>query len=287
MTDDERIEEFIREWALRAEMEGGGTAIFVGIVGSRGMGLAHAGSDWDVTGFYLRPPLEYLTTKHTKPGHLFTFKMAGGEFHFHDFRRVLQLLLDSNPTMLESLQTTLVVQETPLIGQLREWAAANYSPIKLVHHYGSIVKEHVRRYIANRQRVERKEVLHAVRAAVCAYHVLYQKAIPPLDVRRLVNDTTLDPQVRLRAVELLNMPPGEIVPNAYLLHWLNDVIGLYRGMADEAGHGTLDTLARQRLDDLFRLALAESYGRYLDLEGTAPNARQLSRSPGPQRAAVQ
>src|SRR5438128_11237497 len=83
------------------------------VIGSRAYGLHTATSDFDLRGWYLAPTQAFLHLTESPPEQLeFAVSHTDNEVYW-ELRKYLKLLVDCNPTLLETLYTSLIQFSTP------------------------------------------------------------------------------------------------------------------------------------------------------------------------------
>lgn len=117
-------------------------------VGSRAWGLAGPASDYDVGVLFRQDPLSYATVD----GYRATIEGSRGDVELRcwNVKRFGELLVDSNPTMLEFLHSPLRYREHPAVQSLRAVVTEAFTPIRLYHHYRSIATTQHRKYLQRR-----------------------------------------------------------------------------------------------------------------------------------------
>jgi len=90
------------------------------VIGSRAYGLHTESSDYDRRGFYLAPIESLFHLTESVPEQL-QFRISENDHEVYwEFQKYLKLLLQANPTVLETIYTPLVEYTTPLHEVLRE-----------------------------------------------------------------------------------------------------------------------------------------------------------------------
>lgn len=161
-------------------------------VGSRAAGYATPHSDHDIRFITIRPPWWYLRID-TPPD---TIEVRDGDLDIvgWDIRKVLQLLHNGNPQVLEWLHSPLVyfcgheVQAT--LAALRR---ACYRPRVALHHYRNMARTTAFNHLTDRALVEPKKVIHTVRCILAARWVVQDQTagvrtplMPPLSIDALL-----------------------------------------------------------------------------------------------------
>jgi len=158
--------------------------------GSRGWGFAAPDSGYDVRFVYVRRLDRYLTLELVRdvleepPG-------AGLGIHGSDLRKALQLLRDSDPTLLEWLRSPIVYCQHEVFAQrLRALAEGGFSPVRGYHHYVSMARKNLREHLADAV-VRPRKYLIVLRPLLAARWIREQRGAPPMRFAELA-EATLD-----------------------------------------------------------------------------------------------
>ncbi|HEX7636908.1 MAG TPA: nucleotidyltransferase domain-containing protein [Burkholderiaceae bacterium] len=192
------------------EREQGVTVLFACESGSRGWGFASPDSDYDVRFVYVRRPRDYLTLD---PVRDVIERPISGELDVGgwDLRKALQLLRDSNPTLLEWLRSPIVYeQDDEAAARLRTLAAARFSLVRGYHHYVSMAKKNLREHLYGDE-VRLKKYLYVLRPLLAARWIRERGSAPPMVFADLARHTLREPGVQAELVALLaaKMRSGE------------------------------------------------------------------------------
>ncbi|GGL54309.1 nucleotidyltransferase domain-containing protein [Halocalculus aciditolerans] len=155
-------------------------------VGSRAWGLAGPASDHDVGVVFAQAPVEYaqLGTATESVHEAF----AGVDVKAWNVTRLAELVVESNPTVLEFLGSDVEYVEAVDADALAEHAHANFVPIDLYHHYRSLATRQHEKYVRSGTDATVSRNLHLARAGLYARYVLATHAFPALDVPRFLDD---------------------------------------------------------------------------------------------------
>ncbi len=183
--------------------------------GSRGWGFASPDSDYDVRFVYVQRLPWYLRVE---PGRDVIEQPISGELDVGgwDLRKALQLLRDSNPTLLEWLRSPIVYrQEDRWASRLRQLAGSHFSPVRGYHHYVSMARKNLREHLYH-DVVRYKKYLYVLRPLLAARWIREGRGVPPMRFAELVAATSLDPalvaeidallEVKMRAGEAATSP---------------------------------------------------------------------------------
>jgi predicted nucleotidyltransferase len=183
--------------------------------GSRGWGFASPDSDYDVRFVYVHRLPWYLSIE---PGRDVIEQPISGELDVGgwELRKALQLLRDSNPTLLEWLRSPIVYrQEDGWASRLRDLAEDKFSPVRGYHHYVSMARKNLREHLYH-DLVRYKKYLYVLRPLLAARWIREGRGVPPMRFAELVAATSLDPalvaeidallEVKMRAGEAATSP---------------------------------------------------------------------------------
>lgn len=183
--------------------------------GSRGWGFASPDSDYDVRFVYVNRLPWYLSID---PGRDVIEQPISGELDINgwDLRKALQLLHESNPTLLEWLRSPIVYrQATPWVDRLRVLAEKSFSPARGYHHYVSMAKKNLREHLYG-EVVRYKKYLYVLRPLLAARWIREGRGVPPmrfaeLAAQTLTNTALIDEvnallEVKMRAGEAATSP---------------------------------------------------------------------------------
>lgn len=183
--------------------------------GSRGWGFASPDSDYDVRFIYVNRLPWYLRVE---AGRDVIEQPISGELDVSgwDLRKTLQLLRDSNPTLLEWLRSPIVYrQDDGFAARLRVLAEQGFSPVRGYHHYVSMAKKNLREHLLG-EVVRYKKYLYVLRPLLAARWIREGRGAPPmrfaelaqatLDDRALVDEIDALLEVKMRAGEAATSP---------------------------------------------------------------------------------
>jgi predicted nucleotidyltransferase len=191
------------------------TVLFACESGSRGWGFASPDSDYDVRFIYVNRLPWYLTVE---PGRDVIEQPISGELDVSgwDLRKALQLLRDSNPTLLEWLRSPIVYgQHGSFAARLRDLAEDGFSPVRGYHHYVSMAKKNLREHLLG-EVVRYKKYLYVLRPLLAARWIREGRGVPPMRFAELAEATLVDRaliaeinallEVKMRAGEAATSP---------------------------------------------------------------------------------
>ncbi len=183
--------------------------------GSRGWGFASPDSDYDVRFIYVNRLSWYLTVE---SGRDVIEEPISGDLDVNgwDLRKTLQLLRQSNPTLLEWLRSPIVYRdETDTAARLRLLAEEGFSAVRGYHHYVSMAKKNFREHLRGDE-VRYKKYLYVLRPLLAARWIRDGRGVPPmqfaalaeatLDDRALLDEINRLLEVKMRAGEAATSP---------------------------------------------------------------------------------
>jgi uncharacterized protein len=183
--------------------------------GSRGWGFASPDSDYDVRFIYVNRLPWYLSVE---PQRDVIEQPISGELDVSgwDLRKALQLLRQSNPTLLEWLRSPILYREDAAwMSRFRQLAEAGFSSVRAYHHYVSMAKKNYREHLQGEE-VRFKKYLYVLRPLMAARWIREGKGAPPMRFADLVEATLLDAtliaeinrllEVKMRAGEAATSP---------------------------------------------------------------------------------
>jgi uncharacterized protein len=183
--------------------------------GSRGWGFASPDSDYDVRFIYVNRLSWYLSVEARRD--VIELPISGDlDINGWDLRKTLQLLRQSNPTLLEWLRSPVVYLEEPdAVTRLRSLAQTDFSPVRGYHHYVSMAKKNFREHLRGEE-VRYKKYLYVLRPLLAARWIRDGRGVPPMRFAALaeatLNDKTLLDEinrlleVKMRAGEAATSP---------------------------------------------------------------------------------
>ena len=214
----------ILECLSRLETEHDVKVLFACESGSRGWGFASPDSDYDVRFIYVNRLAWYLTVE---PRRDVIEQPISGDLDVNgwDLRKTLQLLRQSNPTLLEWLRSPIVYREdAEAAARLRVLAAEGFSPVRGYHHYVSMAKKNFREHLRGEE-VRYKKYLYVLRPLLAARWIRDGRGVPPMRFAALA-ETTLQDRALLDEINRLldvKMRAGEAATSPRW-HGLHDFI---------------------------------------------------------------
>ena len=119
-----------------------------------------------------------------------------------NLRKSLQLLEQSNPTLLEWIQSPIVYREAKQeMAAFRQLSQPWFSPLRGFHHYVSMAKRNFREYLRGDQ-VRLKKYFYVLRPLLCCRWIEQGRGVPPIEFHALVQTLIHDPNL-LQAIDQL------------------------------------------------------------------------------------
>jgi predicted nucleotidyltransferase len=178
--------------------------------GSRGWGFASPDSDYDVRFVYVNRLPWYLAVD---AGRDVIEQPISGDLDINgwDLRKALQLLRESNPTLLEWLRSPVVYRQEPgWTERLRALAEEGFSPVRGYHHYVAMARKNRREHLDG-DVVRYKKYLYVLRPLMAARWIREGRGAPPMRFADLASQTVTDRAVldEVNALLEVKMRVGE------------------------------------------------------------------------------
>ena len=164
--------------------------------GSRSWGMASKDSDFDVRFVYVRDKLNYISLTPEKDvintafdKDLKVCEPQGSliDISGFDIFKYLKLLLASNPTTIEWLNSPIIYYGDNNL-PLREYMKNNFNQERLFKHYFSLFRHNYWEFILQAKAITYKKYLYSMRGLLNAKYVYEFDKIPPLDLRQTVKE---------------------------------------------------------------------------------------------------
>jgi len=163
------------------------TILFAVESGSREWGFASDDSDYDVRAVHFGSVKKYLGLHQPKENiEVMVEDGAKIDIVSWDIKKFASLLLKSNPTVSEWLQSKIVYVESPYRAQFHEIFETGFSPFTLKKHYVSLARENYEKYVRNQTEVNFKKYIYIMRALACAEFLLANGKVPPLNYKDVI-----------------------------------------------------------------------------------------------------
>lgn len=188
--------------------------------GSRGWGFASPDSDYDVRFVYVHRLPWYLTVGEQRD--VIELPISDElDVSGWELRKALQLLRNSNPTLLEWLDSPVVYRaDVAAAARMRELAPGFFSQQSVRHHYLSMARKNFRGYLQG-ENVRLKKYLYVLRPLLAVRWIDSGMGMPPMRFADLavaiVKDAALLDEInRLLAIKMLaneaeHSPPWPLI----------------------------------------------------------------------------
>lgn len=164
------------------------TVLFACESGSRGWGFASPDSDYDVRFVYVNRLPWYLTVAPQRD--VIELPISGDlDVNGWDLRKALDLMRESNPTLLEWLRSPIVYrEEADTMPRFRALSQALFSNVRAWNHYSSMAKKNFREHL-QAEKVRYKKYLYVLRPLLAARWIRTQPGVPPMRFAELAQRT--------------------------------------------------------------------------------------------------
>lgn len=223
--------------------------------GSRAWGFASSDSDYDVRFIYVRPKEAYLRLDKTRDViELPIDNML--DINGWDFRKTLQLLHQSNPTVFEWFSSPIIYIETEFAHKFKHMMQDYFSAKKSLYHYLSMAKKDYATHL-NHDMVKIKKYFYALRPVLACLWILDYGTPPPMPFSELMKaelPEALYTEVRKLLALKRNSPEIQEIArvnqiNTYLESSMNEIKEILQNL-QETRHADW-----QKLNDVFLRAL--------------------------------
>ena len=203
MTAEEPILKQIQAELDGIEREQDARILFAVESGSRAWGFASPDSDYDVRFVYRRNVREYVRIREQRD--VIELPITGDlDINGWDIVKALTQFRKSNPALLEWLHSPIVYRVQGTFAEnLRELAAAHFSPRRMTYHYLSMAKQNYRLSIENKPEVSLKKYLYVLRPLTCILWLEQNDSPPPTSIHDTLAGIELRNDVRVRLADLM------------------------------------------------------------------------------------
>ena len=183
--------------------------------GSRAWGMASKDSDYDVRFVFYRPLNNYISlnpsvdvinSAYDKDLNLCGLQGSLIDISGFDIFKYLKLLLASNPTAIEWLNSSIVYYGNNNL-PLQEYMNNNFNQERLFKHYFSLFQNNYREFIQQGKSITYKKYLYSMRGLLNAKYVYEFDKIPPLELRQTVDKlrTIISPDIYKKFEEVIEI----------------------------------------------------------------------------------
>ena len=166
--------------------------LFVCEAGSTAMGLAGPTSDHDIRGFFIplnsngRPDLRNFMGLKRRIPEVIELKNEEVDLVLYDLFKVIQLLISSNPTVMEWMKSSIVLATSPCIEKLRLVAKNCFNPKASWYHNLNLMKSNHLSFVANEERVKPKKLIYVMPSMLAMLFIEKKGEQPPLNFDELL-----------------------------------------------------------------------------------------------------
>ena len=193
------------------------TVLFACESGSRGWGFASPDSDYDVRFVYV-PRLPWYLRSRAGRDVIELPVNAELDVSGWELRKTLQLMLASNPVLLEWLRSPVVYRSNAdWVARLHELALQSFSPVRGYHHYLSMARKTMKSHLRpDSEVVKYKKYFYALRPLLAARWIREVGTVPPMRFAELASATLHDADLleELNALLAVKMRAGEAATSA-------------------------------------------------------------------------
>lgn len=174
------MKELIQQRLLDIQKEKNIKILFSSESGSRGWGFPSPDSDYDVRFFYVRPKDEYLSISEGKDQFDFPINDLL-DINGWDIRKTLRLMMKSNASPIEWLQSPIIYMEKPgFREEIFEMAKQYFLPRHTAHHYLGISKNLLEQGIVGEE-FKIKKYFYVLRSLLSAKWIIEKEEIAPME----------------------------------------------------------------------------------------------------------
>lgn len=171
--------------------------------GSRAWGFPSPDSDFDVRIIYCHTKDWYLSLTEPKDSIDLMFDDNVIDITGWDLRKTLRLLLKSNASVLERIQSPIIYkQDEAFVREINELSPQFYARIATIYHYLGLAKKCFAD-IEKQPEFKLKKFFYALRAAVNCIWILEREEVPPIVFQEALAGIEIDSNLVARINELI------------------------------------------------------------------------------------
>lgn len=202
---EKRIKDTLKELEQRHQIK----ILFACETGSRAWGFPSPDSDYDVRMLYVHEPGWYLSLFDKKDTIEFMSEDEELDITGWDIKKCLQLMLKSNASVFERLQSPIVYsEEDNASAMLYGYAERCFSPIATMYHYLGLANNSFAE-VNGKDEIKLKKLFYSLRATLACKWILEKNAIPPMLFSKMVDDLAFDSSLKKRINELMILKSGK------------------------------------------------------------------------------
>ncbi len=246
------MQAIIREKLAEIEAREGVEIVYACESGSRAWGFPSQDSDYDVRFIYVHP-LDWYLSVFDKRDVIERPINDMLDISGWDLKKALGLLAKSNPPLLEWLGSPIIYQESsPVAAQMRELAAAFYSPVACAFHYLHMARGNFRSYLQENE-VWVKKYFYVLRPVLAINWIEQGLGIVPTDFNVVVDRIVTDTELRTAIDKLLTekRAGAELHKGPRIPVISNFIEGELARWADDRFQHDKSKLPYDKLDQLF------------------------------------
>ncbi|MBO9130859.1 nucleotidyltransferase domain-containing protein [Bacillus sp. 165] len=169
----------------RIERENHVKILYAAESGSRAWGISSKGSDYDVRFIYIHKPDWYLSIEQKRDVLEYPINNLL-DISGWDLRKALQLLMKSNPALLEWLLSPIVYSEQHDIAEQLRNISNEYISLKAsIYHYLNMASRNYRHYLQG-EPAKIKKYFYVLRPLLACMWLEKQKTVPPVALDELL-----------------------------------------------------------------------------------------------------
>jgi predicted nucleotidyltransferase len=177
--------------------------------GSRAWGFPSPDSDYDVRIIYCHTKDWYLNLTEPKDSIDLMFDDNMIDITGWELRKTLRLLLKSNASVLERIQSPIIYQQNEqFVKEIKGLSPQYYSRIATLHHYLGLAKKCFTD-IDKQPEFKLKKFFYALRAAVNCIWILDREDVPPIVFQEALAGISMDITLVERIKELVEMKAAQ------------------------------------------------------------------------------
>jgi len=173
--------------------------------GSRAWGFPSPDSDYDVRIIYQHEKDWYLTLNDKKDSIDCMYDNNDIDITGWDLRKCLNLLLKSNPALLERIQSHIIYKaDQEFLTAFNNLAKTAYSRIATAYHYFSMAKR-LFEDVKDKEEYKLKRFFYVLRSSVACVWISENKEMPPIDFHKMLSGITIKDSLQKRIYELIDI----------------------------------------------------------------------------------
>jgi predicted nucleotidyltransferase len=173
--------------------------------GSRAWGFPSPDSDYDVRIIYQHEKDWYLSLNQKKDSVQCMYENNDIDITGWDLRKCLNLLMKSNPALLERIQSHIIYKaDQEFLTAFNALAKTAYSRIATAFHYFSMAKK-LFEDIKDQPEYKLKRFFYVLRSSIACLWIAEKKEMPPIDFNKMLAGLTIKESLHTRIYELIEM----------------------------------------------------------------------------------